>query len=76
MYQISRDGLEPIVVGTFKAIMPAIGSIKPGQYVIYEITAGLQSSRDTVVHWGIGIKWADGSVEIECAPWSASDGWT
>ena len=67
MYIISRLGQEPIVVDTFKAILPAIVAIKPGRYVIDEIRDASPPTRNMGRQWGIGIKWADGSVEIERA---------
>jgi hypothetical protein len=65
MFLISRHGQEPIVVEHFKAIVLAFGSIKPGRYVIDEICDAREPARDAARQWGIGIKWADGSVEIE-----------
>jgi hypothetical protein len=72
MYRISRDAQETMVVDTFKAINLAIGSNKPGRYVIEEISDATPPTGDNARPWGIGIKWADGSVEIERDPWPAS----
>jgi hypothetical protein len=65
MYIISRLEQEPIVVDTFKAILPAIAATKPGRYVIDEIHDASQPTRNMLRRWGVGIKWVDGSVEIE-----------
>jgi hypothetical protein len=69
MYRISRDGQEPVIVETIKAIMSAIGLRAPGRYVIDEINNEPRTIGDTMRHWGIGIRWADGTVEIEPEPW-------
>ena len=65
MYIVSRLGQEPIVVESFKAIMPTVGAIKPGRYVIDEISNEPSAKGDIQRHWGMGIRWADGTVEIQ-----------
>jgi hypothetical protein len=70
MYRISgSDEQDPIVVETLKAIMSAIRLSEPGRYVIHEINNEPRTISDTVRHWGIGVRWADGTVEIEPEPW-------
>jgi hypothetical protein len=74
MYRISCDGQEPVIVETIKAIMSAIRSSEPGRYVIDEINHESPPTGHIVRHWGIGIRWADGTVEVEPEPWLESPG--
>jgi hypothetical protein len=72
MFQISRGEQEPIGVKNFKELKLTIHSSKPGRYRIDEISADpLPPGRQPQL-WGIGINWADGSVEIERDPWLES----
>jgi len=65
MYRIGRSGHEPIVdVDQFDAIEPAIRSSEPGRYHVDEISADPLPSGHTSRRWGVGIKRADGSVEL------------
>ena len=69
MYRISgSDEQEPIVVETLKAIMSAIRSSEPGRYVIDEVSNEPPTNGDAVRHWGIAMRWPDGTVEIEPEP--------
>jgi hypothetical protein len=66
MFRISRDGRELVVdVDKFKDIEPAIRAAETGHYHIAEISADSLKSGQTSRHWGVGIKRADGSVELE-----------
>ena len=68
MYQISRDGQNPVVVKTIKAILAAICLREPGRYEIDEIRDEPPPSGQNARRWGIGIKWADGTLEVEPDP--------
>jgi hypothetical protein len=69
MYRISCDGQELFIVETIKAIMSAIRSSEPGRYVIDEINHESPPTGDIVRPWGIGTRWADGTVEVEPELW-------
>ena len=71
MYRISGGRSQPIVVKTIKAITAAICSSEPGRYNIDEISDESPPSGHIVKPWGVGIKWADGSIEIERDPLGA-----
>ena len=68
MYRISRDGQKLVVVKTIKAITAAICSRKPGRYDIDEICDESRVSGLIAMPWGVGIKWADGSIELQRDP--------
>jgi hypothetical protein len=75
MYRISRDGHEPIIdVEQVEAIDPAIRSSDPGRNHVDEISADPRPSRHISRRWGVGIRRADGSVEIEPDPWPERHG--
>jgi hypothetical protein len=66
MYRISGSaGGEPIIVNALKSIAIALGAIKPGRYDIDEIVDDSLATGMMLRRWGIGIKWTDGSFEIE-----------
>jgi hypothetical protein len=66
MYRVSRAGREPIVdVDQVGKIEPLIRSSEPRRYQVDEISAKLLPSGYTSRRWGVGIKRADGSVELE-----------
>lgn len=70
MFRVSRNGHEPIVdVDQVDAIEPALRSIEPGRYHVDEISADPLPSGHTPRRWGVGMKRADGSVELEPDPW-------
>jgi hypothetical protein len=70
MYRISRNGEEPIViVDDVGQVEPEIRALPPGRWRIDELPAKLFSSGHTARRWGVGIKHANGSVEIELDPW-------
>jgi hypothetical protein len=69
MFRLSRNGQEPIVdVDTLEQIEPVIRCAEPGRYHIDEITRDPLPSGHTSRRWGVGNKWADGTVVIERDP--------
>jgi hypothetical protein len=72
MFRISNSRSDKFVdVDTVGAIGDVIRSSNPGRYHVDEIGADLLPSGPTARRWGVGIKWADGSVAIEPDPWEA-----
>jgi hypothetical protein len=70
MYLISQRGQEPIVdVDQVEAIEFAIHSNNPGKYHVDEISDDPLPSGHTARRWGIGVKRADGTVDLELDPW-------
>ncbi len=70
MFRIKNSRSDKFVdVDTAEAIEPVIRSNQPGRYHIDEIRADPLPSRRTSRRWGVGIKWADGTVAIEPDPW-------
>jgi hypothetical protein len=63
VFRISEGGQEPVIdVATVEGIGPAIQTAKPGRYHDHEVSGDPLPSGHTSRGWGIGIKWADGSV--------------
>jgi hypothetical protein len=66
MFRISRCTDGPIVdVVTFGQLVAALQSGKRGRFRIDELNYDLMTSGLTSRRWGVGIKWADGTVVIE-----------
>jgi hypothetical protein len=72
MFRISNSrSVKFVYVESIKAIEPLNRSSKPGRYHIYEMSADPLPSGRTSRRWGVGIKWADGSVVMKPDPWQA-----
>jgi hypothetical protein len=72
MFRVSRDGNEPIVnLDTLERIVPEIRALPPGLWHIDEVPAKAFPSGHTSRRWGVGIRWADGSIAIERDLWEA-----
>jgi hypothetical protein len=69
MFRIKNSRSDKFVdVDTAEAIEPVIRANQPGRYHVDEISADPLPSRRTSRRWGVGIKWADGTVVIEPNP--------
>jgi hypothetical protein len=69
MYRIfGHDNQPPIDVHTYKALLAAIRSSKPGYYAIYEVKDGVQVPKDKGQELGVGVKFVSGSIRIEMTP--------
>jgi hypothetical protein len=69
-FRISQSGQEPVVdVNTQQQVEPTIRSSEPGRNHVDEISADPLPSGHTSRRWGVAIKRADGSVELETDPW-------
>jgi hypothetical protein len=69
VWHISRNGQEPIVnVDDIEQIEAEILALPPGRWHIDELPAKPFPSGHTARRWGVGIKYADGSV----VPWPES----
>ncbi len=65
MFRISCEGRPTVVVGTVKAVQAAICSSEPGRYEIHMVGEKSSPAGQDVRRWGVGVKLADGSFEIE-----------
>jgi hypothetical protein len=69
MFRISNSRSdENVDVDTVEAIEPVIRSSKPGRYHVDEISADPLPGGRISRRWGVGIKWAGGSVVIQPDP--------
>jgi hypothetical protein len=69
MFRISK-GLDHVVdVDSLEQIEPAIRAGKPGRSHIDQIELDPLPSGHTSRRWGVGIKGADGSVQVQPDPW-------
>jgi hypothetical protein len=69
MFRISKGGKDPVVdVTTFQQLVVALRAGKRGRFHIHEITPDPLPKGRTSRRWGVGIKWADGTVVIERDP--------
>jgi hypothetical protein len=72
MFRIFNKSARLVIdVNTAAEIEAAIRARPPGLYVVDEMPLKPFSSGRTARRWGIGIKWADGSVLIEPDRWDA-----
>jgi hypothetical protein len=70
MFRLSKGTDGPVVdVSTFRQLVVALRDGKRGRYRIDEITCDHSPHARTSQRWGVGIKWADGTVVIERDPW-------
>jgi len=70
MFRISR-GDSGFDADTIEQAREMLRDGEPGRYHVDEIRADPFPSGHTSRRWGIGIKRADGSVELEPDPWEA-----
>ena len=65
MFRISCEGRPTVVVGTVKAVTAAISLSEPGRFEIHLVGDKSSPAGQDARRWGVGIKLADGSFEIE-----------
>jgi hypothetical protein len=59
------EALRELIAGCLDEIEPVIRAAEPGRYHIDELPLKPFLSGHTARRWGVGIKWADGSVVLE-----------
>jgi hypothetical protein len=70
MFRLSRGADGPVVdFTTFRQLVVALRDGKRGRFRIDEITRDPSPHSHTSRRWGVGAKWADGTVVIERHPW-------